>query len=63
MSSPYALSTEIVSGVAIITIDLPGEPVNKFNGWTAKVSLPEGLARTAEWFRSRMAPSEDTGRG
>ncbi len=31
MSSPYALSTEIVSGVAIITIDLPGEPVNKFN--------------------------------
>ncbi len=31
MSSPYALFTEIVSGVAIITIDLPGEPVNKFN--------------------------------
>ncbi len=31
MSSPYALSTEIVSGIAIITIDLPGEPVNKFN--------------------------------
>ncbi len=31
MSSPYSLSTEIVSGVAIITIDLPGEPVNKFN--------------------------------
>lgn len=31
MTSPYALSTEIVSGVAVITIDLPGEPVNKFN--------------------------------
>ncbi len=31
MSNPFALSTEIVSGVAIITIDLPGEPVNKFN--------------------------------
>jgi 3-hydroxyacyl-CoA dehydrogenase/enoyl-CoA hydratase/3-hydroxybutyryl-CoA epimerase len=31
MSSPYALSTEIVNGVAIITIDLPGESVNKFN--------------------------------
>ena len=31
MSNPYALTTEIVSGVAIITIDLPGEPVNKFN--------------------------------
>ncbi len=31
MSSPYALSAEIVSGIAIITIDLPGEPVNKFN--------------------------------
>ncbi len=31
MSSPYALTTEIVSGIAIITIDLPGEPVNKFN--------------------------------
>jgi len=31
MSNPYALSTEIVNGVAVITIDLPGEPVNKFN--------------------------------
>ena len=31
MSSPYALSTEIVSGVAVITIDLPGEPVNKID--------------------------------
>ena len=31
MTSPYALSTEIVSGVAVITIDLPGDPVNKFN--------------------------------
>ncbi len=31
MTSPYALSTEIVDGVAVITIDLPGEPVNKFN--------------------------------
>lgn len=31
MSSPYALTTEIQSGIAIITIDLPGEPVNKFN--------------------------------
>jgi 3-hydroxyacyl-CoA dehydrogenase/enoyl-CoA hydratase/3-hydroxybutyryl-CoA epimerase len=31
MTNPYALSTEIINGVAIITIDLPGEPVNKFN--------------------------------
>ena len=31
MASTYALSTEIVNGVAVITIDLPGEPVNKFN--------------------------------
>ncbi|HZJ00147.1 MAG TPA: fatty acid oxidation complex subunit alpha FadJ [Gemmatimonadaceae bacterium] len=31
MTSPYALSTELVNGVAVITIDLPGEPVNKFN--------------------------------
>jgi 3-hydroxyacyl-CoA dehydrogenase/enoyl-CoA hydratase/3-hydroxybutyryl-CoA epimerase len=31
MTSPYALNTEIVSGIAIITIDLPGEPVNKLN--------------------------------
>ena len=31
MSSQYALHTEILNGIAIITIDLPGEPVNKFN--------------------------------
>ena len=31
MTSPYALRTEIISGIAVITIDLPGEPVNKFN--------------------------------
>jgi 3-hydroxyacyl-CoA dehydrogenase/enoyl-CoA hydratase/3-hydroxybutyryl-CoA epimerase len=31
MTNPYALSTEIINGVAVITIDLPGEPVNKFN--------------------------------
>ena len=31
MSSPYALTTEVVDGVAVITIDLPNEPVNKFN--------------------------------
>ena len=31
MTSPYALATEMVNGVAVITIDLPGEPVNKFN--------------------------------
>ncbi|MEO8193322.1 MAG: fatty acid oxidation complex subunit alpha FadJ [Gemmatimonadales bacterium] len=31
MTSPYALSTEILGGVAVITIDLPGQPVNKFN--------------------------------
>ena len=31
MTSPYALSTETVNGVAVITIDLPGEPVNKLN--------------------------------
>ena len=26
-----ALSTEIIDGVAVVTFDLPGEPVNKFN--------------------------------
>ena len=31
MSSPYALTTEVQDGVAVITIDLPNEPVNKFN--------------------------------
>ena len=31
MSSPYALTTEVFDGVAVITIDLPNEPVNKFN--------------------------------
>ena len=31
MTSPYALATDILDGVAVITIDLPGEPVNKFN--------------------------------
>ncbi len=31
MTNPYALQTEIVSGIAVITIDLPNEPVNKFN--------------------------------
>jgi 3-hydroxyacyl-CoA dehydrogenase/enoyl-CoA hydratase/3-hydroxybutyryl-CoA epimerase len=31
MTSPYALTTEIQDGVAVITIDLPNEPVNKFN--------------------------------
>ena len=31
MSTPYALATEIINGVAIITLDLPGSPVNKFN--------------------------------
>ena len=31
MTSPYALRTEIIGGIAVITIDLPGEPVNKFN--------------------------------
>jgi 3-hydroxyacyl-CoA dehydrogenase/enoyl-CoA hydratase/3-hydroxybutyryl-CoA epimerase len=31
MSTPYALTTEIVNGVAVITLDLPGSPVNKFN--------------------------------
>lgn len=31
MTSPYALNTEITNGIAVITIDLPGEPVNKFN--------------------------------
>jgi 3-hydroxyacyl-CoA dehydrogenase/enoyl-CoA hydratase/3-hydroxybutyryl-CoA epimerase len=31
VASPYALSTEIIGGVAVITIDLPGEPVNKIN--------------------------------
>jgi 3-hydroxyacyl-CoA dehydrogenase/enoyl-CoA hydratase/3-hydroxybutyryl-CoA epimerase len=31
MSSPYALTTDIQEDVAVITIDLPNEPVNKFN--------------------------------
>ena len=31
MTSPYALNTEIANGIAVITIDLPGESVNKFN--------------------------------
>ena len=31
MSNPYAISTEIDDGVAILTFDLPNEPVNKFN--------------------------------
>jgi 3-hydroxyacyl-CoA dehydrogenase/enoyl-CoA hydratase/3-hydroxybutyryl-CoA epimerase len=31
MTSPYALTTEVQNGVAVITIDLPKEPVNKFN--------------------------------
>lgn len=31
MTSPYALRTEIIGGIAVITIDLPGESVNKFN--------------------------------
>ncbi len=31
MVNPYALTTEILNGVAVITLDLPGEPVNKFN--------------------------------
>lgn len=31
MTSPYALTTDVEDGVAVITIDLPNEPVNKFN--------------------------------
>ncbi|HSQ04042.1 MAG TPA: enoyl-CoA hydratase-related protein, partial [Burkholderiales bacterium] len=31
MSSPYALTTDIQDGIAVITIDLPKDPVNKFN--------------------------------
>jgi len=31
VSSPYALTSEIFDGVVVITIDLPNEPVNKFN--------------------------------
>jgi 3-hydroxyacyl-CoA dehydrogenase/enoyl-CoA hydratase/3-hydroxybutyryl-CoA epimerase len=31
MSSPYAITTEMDDGVAILTFDLPNEPVNKFN--------------------------------
>src|SRR5687767_3721974 len=31
MSNPYAITTEIDDGVAILTFDLPNEPVNKFN--------------------------------
>jgi 3-hydroxyacyl-CoA dehydrogenase/enoyl-CoA hydratase/3-hydroxybutyryl-CoA epimerase len=29
--SPYALAMEVVDGIAVLTLDLPGEPVNKFN--------------------------------
>ena len=31
MSSPYAVTTEMEDGVAILTFDMPNEPVNKFN--------------------------------
>ena len=31
MSTPFALATQIINGVAVITLDLPGSPVNKFN--------------------------------
>jgi 3-hydroxyacyl-CoA dehydrogenase/enoyl-CoA hydratase/3-hydroxybutyryl-CoA epimerase len=31
VSNPYALNTQIQDSVAVITIDLPNEPVNKFN--------------------------------
>jgi 3-hydroxyacyl-CoA dehydrogenase/enoyl-CoA hydratase/3-hydroxybutyryl-CoA epimerase len=31
VSNPYALHTQIQDSVAVITIDLPNEPVNKFN--------------------------------
>jgi 3-hydroxyacyl-CoA dehydrogenase/enoyl-CoA hydratase/3-hydroxybutyryl-CoA epimerase len=30
-ASPYALTMEVVDGIAVLTLDLPGEPVNKFN--------------------------------
>ncbi len=31
ISTPYAVTTEIEDGVAVLTFDMPGEPVNKFN--------------------------------
>ena len=31
MSTPYAITTEIDDGIAILTFDMPNEPVNKFN--------------------------------
>lgn len=31
MSNPYALRTDVQDSVAVITIDLPNEPLNKFN--------------------------------
>src|SRR5688500_1875857 len=31
MVAPYAITTEIDDGVAVLTFDLPNEPVNKFN--------------------------------
>ena len=31
MASPYALHTDVHDGIAVITFDLPGEPVNKIN--------------------------------
>ena len=31
MTNPYAITTEIEDGIAILTFDLPNEPVNKFN--------------------------------
>ncbi len=31
MTTPYAITTEIDDGIAILTFDMPNEPVNKFN--------------------------------
>ena len=31
ISTPYAITTEIEDGVAVLTFDMPGEAVNKFN--------------------------------
>ncbi|MGH7663692.1 MAG: fatty acid oxidation complex subunit alpha FadJ [Gemmatimonadaceae bacterium] len=31
MKPPYALTTNVHDGIAVVTIDLPGEPVNKIN--------------------------------
>ena len=56
-ASPLALSTEIQGDVAVVTLDLPGEPVNKIgtklkDEFTALFDrLERGLNKTLDWVR------------